>query len=180
MVAILVAMLGLGFAAARADQSDPRLKDLFTNLKEAPSPAAAAGLEGQIWSIWAKSGDASLDEVFEVGSQAMAVGDLTTALKIFDAIVQKAPNFAEGWNKRATIYYLMGDYEASLADIDRTLELEPHHFGALSGLGLVNVEMDRDEAALDAFERVLKVNPQSRSAKQNIEFVKQRIKEKSI
>ena len=92
----------------------------------------------------------------------------------------KAPDFAEGWNKRATVHYMMGNYEASLADIDRTLELEPHHFGALAGLGLVNIELERDEAALDAFERVLKVTPQSQSAKINIEIVKQRIKDKSI
>ncbi len=137
-------------------------------------------LKAEIWEIWAKSGDASLDQVFQVGSHAMAVGDTNTALKIFDAIVQKAPNFAEGWNKRATIHYMMGNYEASLADIDRTLELEPHHFGALAGLGLVNIGLDRDEAALDAFERVLKVDPQSQSARQNIEIVKQRIKDKSI
>lgn len=180
IVAILVATVALGLAVARADQTDPRLKDLFENLRTAPTPAAAAGLESEIWTIWIKSGDASLDQVFEVGSQAMAVGDMATALKIFDAIVQKAPDFAEGWNKRATIYYLIGNYEASLADIDRTLELEPHHFGALSGLGLVNVELDRDEAALDAFERVLKVSPQSESAKANIEIVKQRIKDKEI
>ena len=69
---------------------------------------------------------------------------------------------------------------SSLADIDRTLELEPHHFGALAGLGLDNIELDRDEAALDAFERVLKVTPQSQSARHNIEIVKQRIKDKSI
>ena len=103
-----------------------------------------------------------------------------TALKIFDAIVRKAPGFAEGWNKRATVHYMMGNYEASLADIDRTLELEPHHFGALAGLGLVNIELERDEAALDAFERVLKVTPQSQGARHNIEIVKQRIKDKSI
>lgn len=179
-LAILVAAIALGFPDGRADQSDPRLKPLFESLRNAPSPEAAADLESQIWEIWAKSGDASLDQVFLVGSHAMAVGDTNTALKIFDAIVQKAPNFAEGWNKRATIHYMMGNYEASLADIDRTLELEPHHFGALAGLGLVNIGLDRDEAALDAFERVLKVDPQSQSARQNIEIVKQRIKDKSI
>jgi tetratricopeptide (TPR) repeat protein len=130
--------------------------------------------------IWSRSGDADLDKVFAVGSHALAIGDLLTALTIFDAIVRNAPNFAEGWNKRATVHYLMGNLEASLADIDRTLELEPHHFGALAGLGLVNVKLERDEAALDAFERVLKVTPQSQSARQNIEFVKQRIKDKSI
>jgi tetratricopeptide (TPR) repeat protein len=180
VLAMLVAVIGLGFAPADADQNDPRLESLFESLKNAQSPDAAAGYEAQIWAIWSKSGDSDVDHVFEVGSQAMALGDLTTALSIFDAIVAKAPDFAEGWNKRATIHYMMGNYEASLADIDRTLELEPRHFGALAGLGLVNVSMERDEAALDAFERVLKVDPQSRSAKENIEFVKQRIKDKSI
>jgi tetratricopeptide (TPR) repeat protein len=179
-LAILIAMFGLGLAEARADQTDPRLKDLFEQLHAASSPEAASTIESEIWVIWAQSGDAALDKVFEIGSRALAVGDTRTALKIFDAIVEKAPKFAEGWNKRATIYYLMGDYQASLADIDRTLELEPHHFGALAGLGLVNVELDRDEAALDAFERVLKVTPQSESAKENIEVIKQRIKDKSI
>ena len=180
ILAILVVALTLGFADSRADQTDPRLKELFDSLRNAPSPEAAADIESQIWSIWVKSGDGDLDQVLEIGSQAMAIGDTATALKIFDAIVRKAPNFAEGWNKRATVYYMMGHYEASLADIDRTLELEPHHFGALSGLGLVNIGLDRDEAALDAFERVLKVDPQSQSAKANIEIVKQRIKDKSI
>ena len=179
-LAILIAVLGLGLADARSDQTDPRLKGLFERLKTAPSPEAAASVEAEIWTIWAKSGDADLDQVFEVGSRAMAIGDTATALKIFDAVVRKAPDFAEGWNKRATVHYMMGNYEASLADIDRTLELEPLHFGALAGLGLVNLELDRDEAALDAFERVLKVTPQSRSAKYNIEIVKQRIKDKSI
>lgn len=179
-LAILVAVFALGSADARADQNDPRLKGLFESLRTAASPEAAADVESQIWEIWAKSGDSSLDQVFQVGSRAMAIGDTNTALTIFDAIVKKAPNFAEGWNKRATVHYMMGNYEASLADIDRTLELEPHHFGALAGLGLVNIGLDRDEAALDAFERVLKVDPQSESAKVNIEIVKQRIKDKSI
>jgi tetratricopeptide (TPR) repeat protein len=183
ILAILVAVTGLGLGlgfVAQADQTDPRLKVLFENLRSAATPAAASDVEDQIWAIWGKSGDAEIDKVFQAGSQAMALGDTATALKIFDAIVKKAPDFAEGWNKRATIYYMMGNYKASLADIDRTLELEPHHFGALAGLGLVNIELDRDEAALDAFERVLKVDPQSQTAKQNIEFVKQRIKDKSI
>jgi tetratricopeptide (TPR) repeat protein len=179
-LAILVALVGLGSADAQSDQSDPRLKELFEQLKTAPTPEAAAPVEAEIWTIWAESGDSDLDQVLKVGSQAMALGDVATALKVFDAIVRKAPGFAEGWNKRATVHYMMGNYEASLADIDRTLELEPHHFGALAGLGLVNIELDRDEAALDAFERVLKVTPQSQSARHNIEIVKQRIKDKSI
>lgn len=172
--------LGFLAGAAHADQTDPRLGDLFSQLQMASGPAQASLLEAKIWSIWSEAGDADLDKVYQIGTQALALGDLATALKIFDAVIAKAPNFAEGWNKRATIYFMMDRYEDSLADIDRTLELEPHHFGALSGLGLVNIKLDRDEAALDAFERVLKVSPQSDSAKANIEFVKQRIKDKSI
>jgi tetratricopeptide (TPR) repeat protein len=179
-LAILIAVLAFGLADAWSDQTDPRLKGLFEQLRAAPTPEAAAPVEAEIWTIWAKSGDSDLDHVFAVGSRALSLGDTATALKIFDAIVHKAPDFAEGWNKRATVYYMIGNYEASLADIDRVLELEPHHFGALAGLGLVNIELDRDEAALDAFERVLKVTPQSESAKHNIEIVKQRIKDKSI
>lgn len=167
-------------SAASADQSDPRLRALFSDLEAAPNAEAAAELESRIWSIWSKTGDADLDKIYEVGSQALALGDLGTALKIFDTIVAKAPDFAEGWNKRATIHYLLGNYAQSIADIDRTLALEPHHFGALAGLGLVNLQLERDEAALDAFERVLRVSPQSATAKANIEFVMQRIKDKSI
>lgn len=180
LIAVPIAIWGLGFADARSDQTDPRLIGLFEQLRTAPTPEAAAPVEAEIWTIWAESGDSDLDQVFAVGSRAMSIGDVATALKIFDAIVRKAPDFAEGWNKRATVHYMMGNYQASLADIDRTLELEPHHFGALAGLGLVNIELDRDEAALDAFERVLKVTPQSQSARYNIEVVKQRIKDKSI
>ncbi len=178
--AMLALSLGLFPGTAGADQTDPRLSELFSQLQMAASPGKASQVEAEIWSIWSKAGNPEIDKVYEIGTHALALGDLATALKIFDAIVAKAPNFAEGWNKRATIYFMMDRYEDSLADIDRTLELEPHHFGALSGLGLVNIKLDRDEAALDAFERVLKVSPQSESAQANVEFVKQRIKDKSI
>lgn len=174
-------ILGLLIACtAGADQNDPRLESLFAELQAAPTPKAAAELEARIWSIWAETGNAELDKIYEIGNQALALGDLATSLKIFDAIVAQAPDFAEGWNKRATIQFMLGNYRDSIADIDRTLALEPHHFGALSGLGLVNLQLDRDEAALEAFERVLRVSPQSATAKANIEFVKQRIKDKSI
>lgn len=179
----LLAASILGFliaAAAQADQTDSRLGGLFSELLAAPTPKAAAELEARIWSIWSETGNPELDKIYEIGNQALALGDLATSLKIFDAIVAQAPDFAEGWNKRATIHFMLGNYRESIADIDRTLALEPHHFGALSGLGLVNLQLDRDEAALDAFERVLRVSPQSATAKANIEFVKQRIKDKSI
>ncbi|MES1151551.1 MAG: tetratricopeptide repeat protein, partial [Dongia sp.] len=79
-----------------------------------------------------------------------------------------------------TLYYLMGDYQHSLSDIDRVLELEPRHIGALSGLGLVNMQLDRDEAAADAFQRVLDIDPQSASARMNLAIVNDLLKRKSI
>lgn len=179
----ILAMSILGFAAgphAGADQTDPRLNGLFSDLQTAPDPATASELETKIWSIWSETGDPELDQIYRIGTKALALGDLGTALKVFDSVVAKAPNFAEGWNKRATIHYMLGNYRQSLADIDRTLALEPNHFGALSGLGLVNLQLEHDEEALAAFERVLKVSPQSAGAKANIEFVKQRIKDHSI
>jgi tetratricopeptide (TPR) repeat protein len=179
--ALLAALVSVGFVtSASADQRDPNLPTLFNFLKSAKHSDQAGVVEDKIWEIWSMTGDPKLDGLMVSSSEAMERRDYPTALKDVDQILKAKPDFAEGWNKRATIYFLMGDYQKAIADIDRTLELEPHHFGALSGLGLVNIKLDRDEAALDAFERVLKVSPQSDSAKANIEFVKQRIKDKSI
>jgi len=158
-LAILVAAFALGLSDGRADQSDPRLKELFESLRNAPSPEAAADVESRIWEIWAKSGDASLDQVFQVGSHAMAVGDTNTALKIFDAIVQKAPNFAEGWNKRATAYYMMGELDRSLADCEEVVKRNPVHFGALSGFGLIYLQKEDLPKAAEYFEKALAVDP---------------------
>jgi len=165
---------------ATADQKDARLPALFKDLIAAPTPQAAHMVETEIWLIWAQTGDPKQDEAFELGSQAIALGDYRTAFAVFHDLTQRAPDFAEGWNKLATVEYLMGEYQLSLESIDRTLALEPRHFGALSGLGLVNMELNREEAALDAFERVLTIYPMSLNAKANAEFVRQQLKDKGI
>jgi tetratricopeptide (TPR) repeat protein len=175
-LAILIAVLGLGLADAQSDQTDPRLKTLFEQLKTAPTPEAAAPVEAEIWTIWAKSGDSDLDQVLEVGSRAMAIGDVGTALKIFDVVVRKAPGFAEGWNKRATLLYLVGDDPGSIADIRRVLALEPRHFGALSGLGLIYTRQDRPEDALRSFEAALAIHPFLSGARANVEALRERIR----
>ena len=102
------------------------------------------------------------------------------ALRLLDAIVTISPEYAEGWNKRATVYYLLGRYEDSISDVEKTLVLEPRHFGALSGLGLIYNRLDEDAAALDAFERALKVNPHLGQAKQEVKRLRGRIKGKRI
>jgi tetratricopeptide (TPR) repeat protein len=177
---IMALLLVPGGTAARADQTDPRLDGLFKQLKETADADEARGLETQIWAIWGRSDDADVNQLMDVGSLAMAGEKYAMALKAFDRIIELRPNFAEGWNKRATVYYLVGNYPASLADIKRTLELEPRHFGALSGLGLVNVELEHDEAALAAFERALAVDPHLDSATANAVALRERIKQRQI
>ncbi|MDY0884634.1 tetratricopeptide repeat protein [Dongia soli] len=165
---------------AMADQKDSRLMPLFDALQKAASPEEAQTIEAIIWAIWAQTGNRELDMLLVEGSMAMSNDDYDTALRDFSELVKRAPNFAEGWNKRATLYFLMGNYMASLADIDRTLALEPRHFGALAGLGLINLQMQRDQAALDAFQRVLKIDPMNAAARTNAELVKHRLGDEAI
>ena len=178
MAAFWFLCAGAGFAAA--DQKDARLPALFEALLGAPDPMAALEIEAKIWTIWLEAHDPAIDQLMTEGSEAMGTARYGTALEKFNAIIASKPDFAEGWNKRATLYYLMGDYQRSLADIDHTLELEPRHIGALSGLGLVNIRMEREEAAADAFKRVLKIDPQNGSAKNNLSIVEEILKRKQI
>ena len=182
-LALTALLLLLGIAVtypAAADQHDQRLKALFDTLKTADSEEKASYTEMVIWRIWSDTGSPQLDALLNEGSQAMAERDFPTALDKFSTLIQRKPDFAEGWNKRATLYYLMGKYQESIADIDHVLELEPRHFGALSGLGLINEQLNRDEAAKDAFERVLDVYPLDSSARQNLEYVKKKIEGSSL
>lgn len=165
---------------AWADQKDKRLPALFAKLKTAPSPDTAAEIESQIWDIWVESHDPELDKLMVRGWAEMNAEDYDSALKDFSRLIDKKPDFAEAWNKRATLYYLTGDYEKSLADIAHTLKLEPRHFGALSGLGLVNIQLERYEDAVKAYERVLMFDPQDAGARHNLDAVKEIIKKKSI
>jgi tetratricopeptide (TPR) repeat protein len=165
---------------ALADQTDPRLDQLFAELKTTPDGPDARGLETQIWSIWMRSGDEEVNRLLEAGDLAMQASQYDAALAAFNKVVEKAPDFAEGWNKRATLFYLMGNYPASLADIARTLKLEPRHFGALSGLGLVEVQLDRLEEALAAFEKALAIDPHLDSARSNAEQLRQQIQQRQI
>lgn len=167
-------------AQAQADQTDKRLPALFAALKKAPSPDAAAAIEARIWVIWLASGKNELDALMAKGVAEMDAEDYDAALADFSTIVAREPGFAEGWNKRATLYYLMGDYKKSLADIDRTLKLEPRHFGALSGLGLVNVQLEHYEDAVQAYERLLKFDPRNAGARHNLDAVRDIIRRKTI
>ncbi len=163
-----------------ANQNDPRLGPLFDRLMEAPSAEEAADEEREIWRIWHESGSAGIDALMVRGLQAMGSRNLRDALAAFDEMVRQAPRFAEAWNKRATVNYLMGRLADSAADIERTLALEPRHFGALSGLGLVHLAQGEEEKALEAFDRALAVHPNLAGADTHIRALREKLRGRKI
>jgi tetratricopeptide (TPR) repeat protein len=163
-----------------AAQGDPRLDDLFSRLKSAQNPVESRFVEQAIWQIWLVSGNAEVDRLMAKGVEAMSERDFNEALVAFDEIVRLAPDFAEGWNKRATLYYLMGNLSASLADIDRTLKLEPRHFGALSGRGLVYLALGREGPALTAFDAALAIYPNLQGRDTHIKELREKLRGQRI
>ncbi|MGO1120146.1 tetratricopeptide repeat protein [Rhodovibrionaceae bacterium A322] len=155
----LGALLLLAAPASRADQNDPRLPVLFDLLKESEAPFEAAQAEQNIWLIWLSSEDETIQELMQRGLTAMSENNLRDAYESFNSLVSAAPEFAEGWNKRATILYLLGDYKGSLSDIIKTLDLEPRHFGALSGRGLIYQALDDPKLAYEAYQEALAIHP---------------------
>lgn len=174
-IPVLMVVLGLVWllpaVAPRADQTDPRLDGLFEELQSVEDPQIAAAVELQIWQIWSLSRNAAVNLLMRTGVSAMEREDHAAALIAFDRITTMEPDFAEGWNKRATVFYFLGDYSGSLTDIDRTLALEPRHFGALTGRGLVFMELERYDLARDALEKALEINPHAKGAERNLERV---------
>ncbi len=177
IIALVLLVLAI---AAQAAQSDARLDGLFERLKSAANPGEARLVEEAIWQIWLISNDARANRLMAKGVGAMNRGDNARALAAFDDIVKILPGFAEGWNKRATVHYLTASHEASLGGIERTLALEPRHVGALSGRGLVNLALGREEAALQAFEAALQIYPHLPGAKSHIKALREKLRGKAI
>lgn len=182
IAAAIVAAVALLSAAAtlRADQADPRLPTYFDQLVGAPDPISAHTIEREIWRIWYEHENGDIETLLREGDLKMDRGDFPAALDAFNAVIEQDPDFAEGWNRRATLRYLMGDYEGSIADIDETLIREPRHFGALAGLGLVNMQLGEEEQALDAFERALVVHPQFPGPRVNAAYLRKKIEDGQI
>jgi tetratricopeptide (TPR) repeat protein len=178
--AVVVALAAALAAVAHADQKDPRLDALFAELQTATGTLQGRTLTQQIWAIWVSSDNPEVNRLMSEGTDAMAVQDYKTALADFTRMITIAPDFAEGWNKRATVLWLLNDYEGSMADVDKTLALEPRHFGALWGLGVMDAALEHDEEAIAAFEKALAVNPHLEGVNEQIEALKQRIKDKQI
>jgi tetratricopeptide (TPR) repeat protein len=135
-------------------------------------PSVRALAERAIWRVWSRSGDDDIDRLFAIGLEQMTQRQGDAAVETFTRIIERRPDFAEGWNKRATVYYLLGQYEKSLADCDEVLKRNPYHFGALSGYGMIYLQLDRPAQALDYFERALAVNPNLGSVEETAETLR--------
>ena len=181
----LRASFGLAFAVllctvdpapVLADQRDGRLDSLFERLQETADPADAASLQQRIWQIWIESEDPASSQLMRRGMAAMASGDHDAALAVFSDLVEQAPDFAEAWNKRATVYYLMGRFDESVNDIQHTLKLEPRHFGALSGLALIYDAVEKPKAAIRSLEAALEINPHLNGSRERIDQLRQKMR----
>ncbi|MFV2001626.1 MAG: tetratricopeptide repeat protein [Paracoccaceae bacterium] len=154
---LFVALL-LAFSPVAASAQSADLDSLFEQLAD-PATQDWQKVESQIWLQWSLSGSSAMDLLLIRGRRAMQAGDLQGAIEHLTALTENAPNFAEGWNARATAYFQAGLFGPSIQDIQRTLALNPRHFGALSGLGMIFEQMDRPKDALKAYQAAVAIHP---------------------
>ena len=157
---IIAVLILLAYSlASPADQNDPALDDLFEQLAVTTSDEEASNITREIWQRWTANDDPDVSQLMQIGIRALNYSTYRKALQSFDRVIEIAPEFAEGWNKRATLYYHIKEYRRSIDDIKKTLRLEPRHFGAWSGLGLVSIAQENYAGALAAFKKALSINP---------------------
>ncbi len=168
----------VGLLARLGDQR--AVAPLAAALKNDEDTFVRQGAEQALWQIWHRSGDEAVDALLQEGIEAMQRGHYQVAVDVFTRVIELAPNFAEGYNKRATTYYLMQRYEESIADCERTIALNPHHFGALSGAGLCYLSQRNLTKALEFFERAVVVNPNMPQIQQYIEDIRRFLRDQSF
>jgi len=173
---LLFLAIALAGNLLHADQTDERLVDLFAILQETESVRTIQIVESQIWEIWLQHANADVQQLMLVGTRRMNSQRYAEAMVVFNRLTESFPDYAEGWNKRATLHYVLGNLDASINDIEKTLELEPRHFGALSGLGMVFIQRKELSKAKRAFEDLIEVHPNSPNARQNLELVEEQLR----
>ena len=170
-----------GNAIADTKDREIKLDQLFEQLKKSSNASVAFEIEMKIWNIWSTHPTKEkLTKSLANGSDLMSKGELEKSYKIFSTIIDVAPEWAEGWNKRATVLYLMGRYQDSLNDIDEVLKRESRHFGALSGQGLVQIKLGNYEQAIKSYQAVQKIYPSIKVAKVMIPQLRKLIKDEVI
>lgn len=151
-----------------AEPEGTRLDDLFAKLKKARDPRYAKTLADGIWSEWFRSGSATVDLMMGWANETYEAKKYNVALDFLDQVIMRAPDFTEGWNRRATLHYSMDNFAKSMTDIHKVLELEPRHFGALAGMATILERTGNKQAALQAWSRALEVYPAMQSAQQAV------------
>src|SRR5262245_102570 len=170
----------LWVAAAELKERAERLQALFTRLSSTNDALEGDTISEEIWRVWLDSGRPEIDAIMQDALALVEAGRPHAAMPLLDSIVARAPEWAEGWNKRATVLYLIDDYERSLADIDRVLALEPRHFGALAGRGLIHIAQENYRAALEDYRRARAVNPFLQGAAEIIPSLERRVGERPL
>jgi tetratricopeptide (TPR) repeat protein len=170
----------LAAGAAERQGRAERLEALFARLSSTNDAVEGDTIVEEIWRLWLISGRPEIDAIMQNALVLVEAGRPQAAMPLLDSIVERAPEWAEGWNKRATVFYLLDEYDRSLADIDKVLALEPRHFGALAGRGLIHIAQENYRAALDDYRRARAVNPFLQGAAQMIPTLERRIGERPL
>lgn len=177
---LLGGLMLLGAGPAAADQTDGRLDLLFATLQKTQRPVLVQATQDMIWAIWTQSDDEGVQSLMNEGLAAMGANRLDVALSLFDQIVAQAPDFAEGWNKRATVHFMLGNLLQSITDVEETLALEPRHFGALSGLGQIYLLLGDESGALNAFEQALAMHPHLGGARAAVDALLPKVRGRAL
>ncbi len=164
----------------KSEERDKQLNYLFNELK-IKNKSIANDIEQKIWDIWSTHpSNKNLTFRLAEGSKLVINNQLLKAIEIFTEVIEKDPSWAEAWNKRATVFYMLGDYKASQDDIDKVLSLERRHFGALAGQGLVNIKLKNYEKAIESYEKVQEIYPAMQSPKIMIKEIQNLINQQLI
>ena len=177
---LVIIFLILSTSVLSANERDGQLDKLFHELKK-NIPSLSPGIAEQIWMLWSTHPtDQKLTSLLDEGSRLVQDQQLNKAIVVFTEAIELDPNWAEAWNKRATVLYMIGEFQKSQDDIDKVLELEERHFGALAGQGLVNIQLKNYEKAIMSYQKAQQIYPSMKSPKIMIEQINELIRRQSI
>ena len=157
---------------ATSDQFDSRLPSLFDELYLSKNSEINI-ITRKIWDIWHETNDIKIEADFYRGMESMRTKDLIMSVAFFTKVIEKKPNFAEAWNKRATAYFMMGEFDKSMYDINNTLSLEPRHFGAMDGMGLIFMHLQQYDKAIKIYDQMLEIFPNNQNVKNKKQLMKE-------
>ncbi len=172
-ISVTIFLIFLTVSISQADQNDPKLEILFNDLSQTQSEMKAQPILLEIWSIWSVALDTKTQEKFDAGNQLMSKRQYDESILMFSDAINLQPTFAEAWNKRATVNYIIGNYEESISDIFSTLELEPRHFGALDGLAQIYMLQNKYFKAAQVYRKILEILPYNKKAIMHLEYLEQ-------